>query len=315
MNGYDIGLKPIVASATFDTKMKHKKFLRLHWACDIFKTLVLADIVPVFDANMMRIYAYAYRKDLEGVPVDKLTEMASAYHQAISTFVYQNVFGHIARIVNRWKTYVESCSNSNFSIPTNCLNHFNNLLQIHKLDPNVDDTIQFNAFISSIMQNSVEWFQIWDEDFDVSKYIVPKERVLEYIGIVEKKLNDCFKTTNANDSIAIDYKTKITHALEHIKALLLMFHQVKVTNREDMLQLIKKDFVIKYHIDREMRAAADEFARKYTKLSMNHIVCIQPDMDIPLEVESELSDPVSDPEEYQFLYGLYIQSHTKQEDL
>ena len=315
MNGYDLGIKAVMTRGRFNDKMQHKKFLSVHWVCDIFKTLILGKVTPVYDANMMRIYAHAYRKDLEGVPVDKLTEMASAYRGAIDKFVYQNVFGHINRIVNRWRTYTESCIESNFSIPTNCLNHFNNLLQLHKLDPNADDTLQFNAFVSSMLQNSTEWFRVWEEDFDVSKYMVPKERVLEYIGIIEKKLDECFKSANANNSIAIDYRSKINIALEHLKALLLMFHQVKITNHEDMLKLIQQDMVIKYHIPNELRDAADVFARKYTKLTLNHIVCIQPDMDVQLDVESEMSNPVPSPEEYQFLYGLYIQAHIKKEEL
>lgn len=309
--GYDIGLKRV--NETFSTRsaMKLRTQIRVQWACDITTIWSLEDVAPVFDANMMRIYADVYRKDISNLNEEQLCELATSYQQAIKVFVYQNLFDTITKVYRKWRALAQSNTNHQFSIPTNSLTLFDNLLTLHKQDPGADDTLQFNAFKSSLLRNSDEWFKSWNEDFDTSKYLIPKERLLMFMDIVERKIHGCFQKTNSNDSVAVDYHTKIKGVLEYMKVLLMIVYQARIDRKEDIIKFTERQsgiYRFTQFFEEDVLQSASEFARKYGLLPMAHLICLPTDTELDLKVQQA---NVSDVRmiEILFAYTKYIQDH------
>ena len=295
--GLDIGLKPVMRRIRIDNRARMEALIRRQWVIDLVTTYMLEGVSPVLDANMMRIYAAAYKRNTTGLNDEKLCSLATAYQGGIKFFVYQNLFNKINSIVLRWESLVRSVpeGESFFSIPTNSLTMFNNLLTFHKLDNSADDTLQFNALKSSLTNNSVEWYQAWFEDFDISKYILPKERFLEYINIVKSKIAYCYQKSNASDSVAVDYQTKINNALDYIKKYAM------------------DDIMFKHQISPELTKQANLYASKYAGiLKMVHIACLDTteEITLPAPTLNEMNaSTISTTDEYQFLYVTYLRDH------
>lgn len=310
--GFDIGLKKVNQLISISAQRSQRKYVELHWACDMVVVWNIGDVAPVLDENMMRIYADVYRRDITNLNDEQLKELATSYQQAIKVFVYQNLFNAISKITRRWRSLAEGNNNYPFSIPTNSLTMFDNLLLLHKQNPDADDTLQFNAFKSSLLRNSEEWFQTWNQDFDISKYLIPQERFLLFMDIVDKKIRECFQKTNSNDSIAVDYHTKIQSVIEYLKVLLLIAHQAKIERKEDILKLPS----ILYRwgwLKQETREAASRFALKYGTLRMTHLICLDTDTDLNLPIPQA---DISNVETLETLYAYtkYVQDHLILED-
>ena len=241
--GYDIGLKPINNSIRIESRAKFEQEIQVSWAIDMVTTYMLEGVTPLSDAIMMRLYAASYRKNIIGLNEEKLTSLASSYQQGIKCFFYQNLFNKLNDIILRWEAIVNAVPDGEtfFSIPTNSTTAFNNLLTYHKMDPSADDTLQFNAFKSTLVANATEWFKAWYEDFDISKYIIPKDRFLLFINIVKEKVIACYQRSNSSDSIATDYHTKLNVAIDYIKALLMIVHQTNIESREDAKKVVVFD--------------------------------------------------------------------------
>lgn len=310
--GFDIGLKKANQLISISAQRSQRKYVELHWACDMVVVWNIGDVAPVLDENMMRIYADVYRRDITNLNDEQLKELATSYQQAIKVFVYQNLFNAISKISRRWRSLAEGNNNYPFSIPTNSLTMFDNLLLLHKQNPDADDTLQFNAFKSSLLRNSEEWFQTWNQDFDISKYLIPQERFLLFMDIVDKKIRECFQKTNSNDSISVDYHTKIQAVIEYLKVLLLITHQAKIERKEDILKLPS----ILYRwgwLTQETREAASRFALKYGTLRMTHLICLDTDTDLNLPIPQA---DISNVETLETLYAYtkYVQDHLTLED-
>ena len=308
--GFDIGLKTIDqryhSQEVFNARMKK----RLHWLWDMVTVWSIRDITPTFDPNMMRIYADTYRRDITNLNDEQLRQLATSYQQAIKVFVYQNLFNEITKISRKWRAFAENSVATNiFSIPTNSLTMFDNLLTLHKQNPDADDTLQFNALKSSLFRNSEEWFKAWNEDFDISKYIVPKERMFAFMDIVDRKVQACYQKTNSKDSIALDYHTKIQNAIDYLKVLLLIVHQAKIERKDDILEEMKFLFpVVTDLIPRELLAEATVFAKTYGNLPISHLVCLDTDTSLDLHLEQvDMTNVCTLEPLYAFVK--YIQSH------
>lgn len=318
--GLDIGLKPAMRRIRIDNRARMEALIRRQWVIDLVTTYMLEGMSPVLDANMMRIYAAAYKKNTTGLNDEKLCNLATSYQAGIKFFVYQNLFNKINSIVLRWESLVRSVpeGESFFSIPTNSLTMFNNLLTFHKLDDSANDTLQFNALKSSLTNNSVEWYQAWFEDFDISKYILPKERFLEYINIVKSKIAYCYQKSNASDSVAVDYQTKINSVLDYIKVLLLIVHQVQIDSREDAKKYAMDDIMFKHQISPELTKQANLYASKYAGiLKMVHIACLdtKEEISLPAPTLNEMNaSTIATTDEYQFLYVTYLRDHLGTEE-
>lgn len=310
--GFDIGLKRAAQVATMTTQMSQRRYVEFQWICDMVAVWNIGDVTPSFDENMMRIYADVYRRDITNLNDEQLRELATSYQQAIKVFVYQSLFNVISKISRRWRSLAEKNKNYPFSIPTNSLTMFNNLLLLHKQDPGADDTLQFNAFKSSLLRNSEEWFQTWNQDFDISKYLIPQERFLLFMDIVDEKIKGCFQKTNSNDSIAVDYHTKIQAVIEYLKVLLLIAHQAKIERKEDVLKLPSSAFRWGW-MKQELREASSRFTVKYGLLKMTHLICLDTDTDLDLPIQQA---DISNVETLETLYAYtkYLQDHLTMED-
>ena len=312
--GFDIGLKRAKQVADITTQITRRKYVEFHWICDLISVWNIGDVAPTFDENMMRIYADVYRRDITNLNDKQLKELATSYQQAIKVFTYQSLFNVISKIVRRWRALAEKDRNYPFSIPTNSLTMFDNLLLLHKQDPGADDTLQFNAFKSSLLRNSEEWFKAWNQDLDISKYLIPQERFLLFMDIVDEKIKQCFQKTNSNDSVAVDYHTKIQNVIEYLKVLLLIVHQAKIERKEDVLKFPSSTFRWGWMRRKELLEAANRFAIKYGLLSMTHLICLDTDTNIDLPIQQA---DISNVETLETLYAYtnYLQDHLTTEDV
>ena len=310
--GFDIGLKRAAQVATMTAQMSQRRYVEFQWICDMVAVWNIGDVTPSFDENMMRIYADVYRRDITNLNDEQLRELATSYQQAIKVFVYQSLFNVISQISRRWRSLAEKNKNYPFSIPTNSLTMFNNLLLLHKQDPGADATLQFNAFKSSLLRNSEEWFQTWNQDFDISKYLIPQERFLLFMDIVDEKIKGCFQKTNSNDSIGVDYHTKIQALIEHLKVFLLIAHLAKLEHKEDVLNLPSSAFRLRW-MKQALLAASRRFAVKYGLLKMTHLICLDTDTDLDLPIQQA---DISNVETLETLYAYtkYLQDHLTMED-
>lgn len=317
--GYDIGLKPINNSIRIDNRAKFEKEIQVSWAIDLVTVYMLDGLSPLSDANMMKIYAAAYKKNIVGLNDEKLTMLATSYQQGIKCFFYQNLFNKLNDIILRWESIVKAvpAGETFFSIPTNSTTAFNNLLTYHKMDPSADDTLQFNAFKSTLVANSTEWFRAWYEDFDISKYIIPKDRFLTFIDIVKKKVQACYQRSNASDSVATDYHTKLNVAIDYIKALLMIVHQTNIETREDAKKVLTDNPMVKYAIDVQVWKTAQGYASQYAGiLKLPHILCLDTTQEISFSTTSEAIEAgaITSSDEFQMLFITYLKDHVKHEE-
>ena len=314
--GYDIGLKPINNSIRIESRAKFEQEIQVSWAIDMVTTYMLEGVTPLSDAIMMRLYAASYRKNIIGLNEEKLTSLASSYQQGIKCFFYQNLFNKLNDIILRWEAIVNAVPDGEtfFSIPTNSTTAFNNLLTYHKMDPSADDTLQFNAFKSTLVANATEWFKAWYEDFDISKYIIPKDRFLLFINIVKEKVIACYQRSNSSDSIATDYHTKLNVAIDYIKALLMIVHQTNIESREDAKKVVVDNTIVKYSINRQVWTAAQNYALRYSgTLKLSHILCLDTTQEIefPMVTSETESNTAASSDEYQLLFVTYLKDHFK----
>ena len=315
--GYDIGLKPINNTIRIESRAKFEKEIQVSWAIDLVTVYMLDSLSPLSDANMMRIYASAYKRDVTGLNDEKLTALATAYQAGIECFFYLNLFNKLNDIILRWESIVKAVPDGEtfFSIPTNSTTAFNNLLTYHKMDPSADDTLQFNAFKSTLVANAKEWFQAWYEDFDISKYIMPKDRFLLFIDIVKEKIAACYQRSNSSDSVAMDYHTKINVAIDYIKALLMIVHQTNIETRADAKKTMMDNPMVKYLIDIQVWKMGLGYASRYAGvLKLSHILCLDTTQEIefPTTTPSEAeSGSITSSDEFQLLFVTYLKDHFK----
>ena len=315
--GYDIGLKPINNTIRLESRAKFEKEIQVSWAIDLVTVYMLDSLSPLSDANMMRIYASAYKRDVTGLNDEKLTALATAYRAGIECFFYLNLFNKLNDIILRWESIVKAVPDGEtfFSIPTNSTTAFNNLLTYHKMDPSADDTLQFNAFKSTLVANAKEWFQAWYEDFDISKYIMPKDRFLLFIDIVKEKIAACYQRSNSSDSVATDYHTKINVAIDYIKALLMIVHQTNIETRADAKKTMMDNPMVKYLIDIQVWKTGLGYASRYAGvLKLSHILCLDTTQEIefPTTTPSEAeSGSITSSDEFQLLFVTYLKDHFK----
>ena len=65
--GLDIGLKPAMRRIRIDNRARMEALIRRQWVIDLVITYMLEGVSPVLDANMMRIYAAAYKRNITGL--------------------------------------------------------------------------------------------------------------------------------------------------------------------------------------------------------------------------------------------------------
>lgn len=311
--GLDIGLKRIQAAEAVQRIAAQRQLVECHWSCDLVTAWSIGEVIPTVDTTMLRIYSDVYNKDINYLNEEQLQRLATACTQPITVFIYQQLFRAICRIAQRWRTLGSLDKNFMFSITTNALTMFQNLLTLHKQHPDADDTLEFNSFKSSLLRNSEEWFlEPWHEDFDISKYYIPQEQFIAFMDIVDKKIQQCFSKSNPNDTIAVDYSTKIQSVIEYLKTLLLIVHQAKIESKEDVLKL--KTFAFNYQcVDSESRQLATQFATKYGNLTITQLLCLSTDTQITLPVE-QANGAKRDKFETLYAYTKYIQNHIRQEE-
>ena len=291
--GINIGLTPIVNRDKYATKL----FNRINFACDWIVLEYLEELVPLVDANMMRIYAKEFGKNIDGMTDEEISAYGDVYKKQIIAFIYDNLFCRISKIIDRIKA---SANNFN-SIPTNAKPAFDDYLTFAKLNPEANDTNQFVRFKSELIRNAEDWFKSWHEDLDASRYIIPSEKFIRYVEIVERKMEDCFHGSNLQDTIAIDFQQKIKNLIDHVKVLLLLRHQIKIENHKMSKDLFERDLMVTYGKFKQYAEAVVPYVEKFNAVKPSHAICIYPsNIDVKLKLVEEPSG-FDSTDEYRFL--------------
>ena len=297
--GINIGLTAIINR----DKYAIKQMERFNFSCDWITLEFLEDFVPVIDANMMRIYAREFGKNIDGMTDEEISAYGDVYKKQIHAFIYDNLFNRISKIIDR----VKSNANEFNSIPTNAKPAFDDYLTFAKLNPEANDTNQFVRFKSELIRNAEDWFKSWHEDLDASRYIIPSEKFIRYVEIVERKMEDCFHGSTIQDTIAIDFQQKIKNLIDHVKTLLLLRHQIKVENHKMSKDFFDKDLMLSYGKFRRYTDAVIPYVEKFNAVKPSHAICIYAsNIDVKLKLVEEPSG-FDNTDEYRFMVASITQ--------
>ena len=153
--GFDIGLKKVNQLISISAQRSQRKYVELHWACDMVVVWNIGDVAPVLDENMMRIYADVYRRDITNLNDEQLKELATSYQQAIKVFCFlaitsPDVFLGLIGAHQSWLTYIlDATQTSDDHLALSCIEC---LVSLCRFAESKGDA-SFRPFIECLLEN------------------------------------------------------------------------------------------------------------------------------------------------------------------
>lgn len=296
-----LGLDAIIPPVTKELK-KHSTRI---WDCDWIMLNSLSHITPVYDANMWRIYAGEYNKNIEFLTDDELKDICNANKTTIDKFISQNISKRLTDIILRWKDFAEVADESflGMNIPTASINAFKSFLSFHKNEDIKDDEVsRHHAFAQFHGELQVNMINYGDNE---SRYLLSIDEFREFMRAIKYEFQNLETRSNVVNSTAHDYKSRLEKSIKYINTLLL----VCIGGRSGYEHIHSIGLFEDLIMWRSGTGRISEIIRKTSSmgnLTMAHAVCLYPTSKAQLPLNSMQSSKVT--ETYRFLTTMMLQA-------
>ena len=284
-----------------------RRHIRDHWDCDWITLDLLAKAAPVYDADMWRIYAAEYRKDVKFLTEEDCRELANLNRDAIDTFVWANTLKRISDIVQRWKTFANIANDTflGMNIPSGAYLAFKNFVGNYRNDNYGDNAVvresAFQQFRSELLVNGVTY-----EDAEGRRALSIEEFRL-FINAIEGEFNAL--TQNASGAV-MDRKRKLQQIVDLTKMILLVCIGTQ-DNRNDTYTISLFDGLFRWR-GTGHSASIQRNVAGFGYLSMGHAVCLYADS--PVELPEGVHNPDTNSNAYRFLVTTLFQQYLLKKD-
>lgn len=290
-------------SLNIEATKEVRRHTRRIWTCDWIMLESLSNVSPIYDANMWRIYASEYNKNIDFLTEVEMQELCSINKEVITVFIVQNITKRLMNIINRWKTFAHVADDTfmGMNIPATAVVAFKSFLSFHKNNDIKDDEVsRYHAFSQLRAELLVNKMYMDDAG---SRHPLSIEEFREFITAIAYEFQNLEARSNVINSSASDYKSRLQKAIEFTKAVLLIC----------MGEQLERDS--SYNLFEELIMWSDgagrtaQIIRKTSalgNLDMAHAVCIYPDSKV--EILSERRPATKVTETYRFLTVMMLQS-------
>lgn len=295
-----LGLGSILPQTTTELK-KHSTRI---WDCDWIMLNSLHNVTPVYDANMWRIYAAEYNKNVEFLSDDELKELCNMNKENIDKYITQNITRRLDDIVGRWTGFAKVANDTfmGMNIPTASHRAFKSFLSFHKNNDIKDDEVSrhhaFAQFHGELIVNSINY---GDTE---SRYPLTIEEFREFVTAIKYEFQNLASRGNVVNSSALDYKSRLEKAIKFINALLLVCIGGRRDHESTHAVGLFED-LIRW---RDGSGRTAEIVRKCSALgglTMAHVVCIYPNSEVTIPSTGLTNTKVTDA--YRFLTTMLLQ--------
>lgn len=269
----------------------------------VYKILDMLDnISPVVNPNLYKIYCSEFNKEVSIEDSDSF-EVPPKYELILKKYIYDNLFSRLKSFVDD----IEMLISSDISCPTAAI-------------PTAAKTALDDTFVSNIVADAADAIDpvvrlkctllenhramINMHQLPVAEDIVnlDKEIILDFIKIVNSKIDNLWSFGNVANTIAEDTRTKFRSTIDYVKALLcILLYGVEYFARDNCAHM---NYFIE-NISATTLKHNIQLFYKYSHLPLSCAICIYPGMVLNIKQDKARCSITSDSFNFLKLSALY----------